>query len=106
MDLRITAGETFSYTLRPRQAGETVRAAIKRLSFGDGPPPASEPELAVFNVSTDAEGWVLTLTAAQTAALGQGAFVFDERITLATGDVQITDVGKITVVPSVTGAGA
>lgn len=101
MTTTVQAGETFSYTLTPRQSGETVRAALKAAGS-----PASAPELAVFGVSTTADGWTLTLTAAQTAVLPPGQYVFDERITLATGAVQITDAGRLEVITPITGPGS
>ena len=101
----ITAGETFSYSVSPRQAGETIRAALKPATQSGDIPAASVPETAVFTASEGTGLWTLTLSAAQTAALAPGLYVFDERITLSGGAVQVTDPGMVRVLPSVTGAG-
>jgi precorrin isomerase len=50
-------------------------------------------EFAVSN-ATDVDGqpgWYLELSSAQTKTLSEGMYIFDERIVLATGDVQYND---------------
>lgn len=99
----ISRGETFRWSLAPRQVGETARAVLKA---GMSPNPAL-PEAAVATVTEatieGGPGWTFTLTAAQTAALTEPAYVVDERIAMANGDVQITEPALIMVEGSVTG---
>lgn len=104
----IQRGETFSWSLAPRQPGEQVRAVLR---LGTQHKLAADaPEAAVAAVAeatVDGQpGWVFTLTAAQTAALTGASYVLDERIELAGSYVQITDGAVVFLTDAVTRSGS
>lgn len=105
----IRRGETFTISLGPRQASETLRVACKRAGAGGAVPPLSAAETAVFTVTESddvngADGWIAALSASQTAGMAAGRYIFDGRIVLSGGAVQMTDPLVLLVQDRVTGA--
>jgi len=102
----VQRGETARLWLAPRQSGEVLRAALKAAPRRVVPPP-TDPEVAVWAVADGVDesgvmGWWLTLS----ATLAEGLYATDARITLAGGEVQITDPVLISFANAVTGPAA
>lgn len=83
-------------------AADATCAAVLKLAINGKPPPYSVAPVAAFAVVWSDElepgagpGWILTLTAEETAALEPEIYVTDARITLASGFVQQTDPIRI-----------
>jgi hypothetical protein len=110
----IRRGQTFRWVVGPRQAGETVRSVLREAAGGRVRPGAPEAAVATATNGTapppaggaDVDVWTMTLTAAQTAALTASSYILDERITAASGDVQVTDQSLVLVVEPATEAAA
>jgi len=109
-------GETFVIALEAVQgdiSGATVRAVLKAASNGE-PPGDAASEAAVFSSSsvahvdaddlTSKPGWLLSLTATQTAGLALGLYLMDARIVLASGAIDQTGLVAVTVRERITQA--
>jgi len=105
----IQRGETFQYSLSGRQTGDTIEGDLKPVAVGGGVPADTVDAVASFTYVTSddvdgagTDGWIGTLSAAVTAGLDAGNYVFDEKITSSGGLVDQTDAAIIRIVERVT----
>lgn len=103
---QITKGETFKYSLSNRQVGETLSAGLKPATSSKEVPSSTVLLSESFAVSEVPDvdgtlGWTLVLSHTQTANLDVGFYVFDEKITLVSGEIEITPSSLVEVIQGV-----
>lgn len=103
-----TRGETVAVALTNPSAIPVTSVTSKIKKTLNGTAPVGEPVIS-FTTTPKTElpnnagaGWLLTLTPEQCLELEAGLYLFDARLVLTSGGVEITDMEQLVIKPGAT----